>query len=94
MKVHYGVDIVNDSPVLRPTAAQLPGDTTAVERLPFRVTIARNDEQLRKAVTVRHAAYARHVPAFAERMKVPERCDLEDGVVVLLAEAKLDGSPL
>jgi hypothetical protein len=94
MKVHYGVDVVNDSPVLRPAAAQMPDETAAVERLPFTVTIARSDEQLRKAVTVRHAAYARHVPAFAERMKVPERCDLEDGVVVLLAESKLDGSPL
>ncbi len=94
MKVHYGVDLVNDSPVLRPAAAQLPGEAPAVERLPFTVSIARSDEQLRKAVTVRHAAYARHVPAFAERMKAPERCDLEGGVVVLLAESKLDGSPL
>lgn len=94
MKVHYGVDVVNDSPVLRPAAMQVPDETAPVERLPFTVTVARNDEQLRKAVTVRHAAYARHVPAFAERMKVPERCDLEDGVVVLLAESKLDGSPL
>ena len=94
MKVHYGVDVVNDSPVLRPAAPQLPDETAAVERLPFTVTVVRSDEQLRKAVTVRHAAYARHVPAFAERMKDPERCDLEDGVVVLLAESKLDGSPL
>jgi hypothetical protein len=94
MKVHYGVDVVNDSPVLRPVAVQVPDETAAVEQLPFTVTIARSDEQLRKAVTMRHAAYARHVPAFAERMKVPERCDLEDGVVVLLAESKLDGSPL
>lgn len=94
MKVQYGVDVVNDSPVLRQAIGQPRSETSPVERLPFTVSIARSDEQLRKAVTIRHAAYARHVPAFAELMKAPERCDLEDGVVVLLAESKLDGSPL
>jgi hypothetical protein len=94
MKVHYGVDVVNDSPVLRPAVAQLPGEPAAVERLPFTVSVARSDEQLRKAVTMRHAAYARHVPALAELLKVPEACDHDEGSVVLLAESKLDGSPL
>ena len=94
MKVHYGVDVVNDSPVLRPAAAQLLGEAPAVERLPFTVSIARSDEQLRKAVTMRHAAYARHVPEFAERLKAPEPCDYDEDSVVLLAESKLDGSPL
>ncbi|HUJ87799.1 MAG TPA: hypothetical protein VLX30_13200 [Burkholderiales bacterium] len=94
MKVHYGVDVVNDSPVLRPAVAHLPGEMPAVERLPFTVSVARSDEQLRKAVSMRHAAYARHVPALAEKLKAPEPCDHEEGSVVLLAESKLDGSPL
>ena len=93
MKVHYGVDVVNDSPVLRNGAAGLGRDTT-VERLPFTVSVARSDEQLEKAVTMRHSAYARHVPALAERLKAPEPCDYDEGSVVLLAESKLDGSPL
>ncbi len=94
MKVHYGVDVVNDSPVSRSVGAGRVNESVAFERLPFTVSIARDDEQLSKAVTIRHAAYARHVPEFAERMRVPEPCDRDDGVVVLLAESKLDGSPL
>jgi hypothetical protein len=64
------------------------------ERLPFTVKIVQNDEDLMKAVRIRHAAYARHVPDFAQSLLVPERADAEKGVAVLLAEAKLDGSPL
>ena len=94
MKVHYGVDVVNDSPVLRPAIADPRAETTAVERLPFTVSVARSDEQLRKAVTIRHAAYARHVPALAELLKAPEPFDHDEDSVVLLAESKLDGSPL
>jgi hypothetical protein len=94
MKVHYGVDVVNDSPVLRRAVAQLSGEAATVERLPFTVSVARSDEQLRKAVTMRHAAYARHVPELAELLKAPEPLDYEDGCVVLVAESKLDGSPL
>lgn len=93
MKVHYGVDVVNDSPVLQQPVMGMQRETT-IERLPFTVSIARSDEQLHKAVTMRHSAYARHVPALAERMKAPEPCDYEEGSVVLLAESKLDGSPL
>jgi len=93
MKVHYGVDVVNDSPVLRHAGVGLPSEA-AVERLPFTVSIARSDEQLGKAVTMRHAAYARHVPALAELLRAPEPCDHDQGSVVLLAESKLDGSPL
>jgi len=64
------------------------------EQLPFTVRLVRNDEDLLKAVQIRHSAYARHMPAVAETLKSPERIDTEDGVVVLLAESKLDGSPL
>jgi hypothetical protein len=45
-------------------------------------------------VSIRHSAYARHLPEFAQSLKAPETADAEDGVVVLLAESKLDGSAL
>lgn len=64
------------------------------ERLPFTVRLAHDEESLRKAVHIRHSAYARHLPEFAESLKSPEAADFEDGVAVLLAESKLDGSPL
>lgn len=72
-----------------PTAPTLPE-----ERLPFTVRLVRNEADLKKAVQIRHAAYARHLPIFAETLKIAETDDAEDGVVVLLAESKLDGSPL
>ena len=64
------------------------------ELLPFTVRLVRDEEDLNKAVQIRHSAYARHMPAVAETLKVPEVVDMEDGVVVLLAESKLDGLPL
>lgn len=65
-----------------------------IERLPFTIKRVRSDEDMWKAVRVRHAAYARHVPAFARTLSAPEESDYADGAVVLLAESKLDGSPL
>lgn len=64
------------------------------ERLPFTVRVVRGESDLRKAVAIRHAAYARHVPDLAEHLREPESLDREDGVAVLLAESKLDGTPL
>lgn len=64
------------------------------ELLPFTVRLVRNEQDLNKAVEIRHAAYARHLPTFAETLKLAETDDVESGVVVLLAESKLDGSPL
>lgn len=64
------------------------------ERLPFSVRVVRDDADLAKAVGIRHAAYARHVPDFADKLREPEAADFEAGVVVLLAESKLDGSAL
>lgn len=66
----------------------------AEERLPFTIRIATNEWQLRKAVSIRHRAYGRHVPALAELLRLPEAKDSEAGCAVLLAESKLDGEPL
>ena len=64
------------------------------ERLAFSVRVVRNDKDLSKAVGIRHAAYARHMPEFAEKLRHAESLDAEPGVAVLLAESKLDGSAL
>lgn len=64
------------------------------ERLPFRVRLATSDEQMQKAANIRYAAYARHVPEFAESLRKPEPQDFSPGTLVLLAESKFDGTPL
>jgi|GEM_PF-186921 len=65
-----------------------------IERLPFTVRLATSEEEIAKAVTIRHLAYARHVPALAQLLTRAESYDFEKGTVVLLAESKLDGSPI
>lgn len=64
------------------------------ELLPFTVRIASSSHELDKAVDIRHSAYARHLPDFANTLTQPEAADAQSGVVVLLAESKLDGSAL
>ena len=64
------------------------------ERLPFTVSVANNDEKMQKAIDIRQAAYARHMPVLAEKLKKPEPHDYAEGSVILVAESKLDGSPL
>ena len=64
------------------------------ELLPFVIRPAVAEEDLRKAADIRHRAYARHVPEFAASLLEPEPEDYGDGSLVLLAEAKLDGSPV
>jgi hypothetical protein len=64
------------------------------ERLPFTVRRVECEDSLKKAIAIRHAAYARHVPEFARSLALPEACDHEDDTVVLLAESKLDGTPI
>lgn len=66
----------------------------AEEALPFTVRLVASEEDLYKAVRIRHATYARLVPALAEKLKYPEAADTETGVVVLLAESKQNGAPL
>jgi hypothetical protein len=70
------------------------GAQQAVERLPFTIRRVDTEGDLLKAVGVRHAAYARHIPEFARSLALPEEADYESGTVVLLAESKLDGTPL
>lgn len=65
-----------------------------IERLPFTISIAQSAIELQRAVDVRHGAYARHVPGFAETLQEPEASDFEDGAIVLLASSKVDGSAL
>ena len=65
-----------------------------VERLPFSVRVVSSNEALKKAVAIRQAAYARHMPEFAAKLSSPEPNDHEQGSLVLLAESRMDGSPL
>ena len=55
------------------------------ELLPFTLRVVRSQESLEKAVHIRHAAYARHLPEFAQTLKEPEAADFAPGVVLLLA---------
>jgi len=64
------------------------------ETMPFTVKIVRTQAELAKAIRIRHAAYARHVPELASLLREAEACDYDEGSVVLLAESKLDGAPL
>lgn len=73
---------------------QVADQRGAIERLPFIIKRVETAADMRKAVQVRHAAYARHIPAFAASLVDPEACDYDDDSIVLLAESKLDGSPL
>jgi hypothetical protein len=66
----------------------------AVERLPFTVRRVESEHDLRKAVQVRHTAYLRHIPEFAQTLIDPEENDYEEDSLVLLAESRLDGSPI
>jgi hypothetical protein len=74
--------------------AQSAEQSLTVERLPFTIRAVRSESDLLKAVRIRHSAYMRHVPGLAESLSEPEAMDHENGVVVLLAESRLDGSPL
>ncbi|MEO8543049.1 MAG: hypothetical protein ABJA49_01510 [Betaproteobacteria bacterium] len=68
--------------------------TMMQERLPFTVRVVSNEAELAKAVSIRAEAYGRHMPEFGAKLRIAEDTDTEPGVIVLLAEAKLDGSPL
>ena len=73
-------------------AATSPRPEMTTERLPFTIRRVQSEDSLKKAVALRHAAYARHVPEFARSLALPEACDYDEDTVVLLAESKLDGT--
>lgn len=77
---------------MNPAARESPG--ASIERLPFTIRRVQSDDELRKAVDIRHAAYSRHLPEFARNLALPEDSDFAEGAIVLLAESKLDGSPV
>jgi hypothetical protein len=64
------------------------------ERLAFEVRRAETQDDLFKAVGIRYEAYSRHLPELGRRLTAPEPADTEPGYTVLLAENRLDRSPL
>jgi hypothetical protein len=96
MRVDSGIPVVGGSFVAGTSAGahNTAGPSWPRELMPFTIRIARSEGEIEKAVRVRHAAYSRHVPTFAERLKSAEEYDYDQGSIVLLAESKLDGSPL
>lgn len=63
-------------------------------RLPFRVRIVRNEEQLSKAVHIRAEAYERHWPNLYLQLQSPEEQDRNPNSLIFLAERKQDGEPV
>lgn len=70
------------------------GQQQTRENLPFTVRVVNTEQALDKAVSIRHQAYGRHVPELARTLSVPETHDAQAGTTVLLAESKLDGTPV
>lgn len=60
------------------------------QRWPFVVRPARDDHDLNRVAVFRAAAYGRHVPAFASRLRSIEAADRARASVVILAEDKND----
>ena len=75
-------------------SAQAQDETANTERLPFTIKVVQGESDLSKAIRIRHAAYARHLPELGAALKTPEEMDYDRDVAVLLAESKLDGTPL
>src|SRR5690606_7913509 len=98
---HYPVESVtrgalDGRPAATGAAPTAVNDETALhqERLPFTVKVAGDRESLSAAISLRQAAYGRHVPELARNLNAPEPHDLAAGAVVLLAESKFDRQPL
>lgn len=81
-------------PPARDRAPGTVGGWRLGESLPFRLVVARSPEQIDQAVDVRRAAYAIHMPEFAEYFRSPEPEDYEPGSLVLLALSKVAGEPI
>ena len=66
----------------------------STQSLPFRVRLARDEQDLRRAVAVRMQAYGRRVPGMDDVLSAPEPDDFRSDAVLLLAESKEDGQVL
>jgi hypothetical protein len=66
----------------------------STERLAFEVRPVATQDDLFKAVAIRFEAYSRHLPELGRRLTAPEPADTEPGYTVLLAENRLDRTPL
>lgn len=75
------------------TATEAPS-ALREESLPFTVSLVQDEDELEKALWIRQSAYDRHVPELAKTLGQPEQYDYEPGMVVLLAQSKLDEEPL
>ncbi len=70
-----------------------PSEPLKVEYWPFTLRIARNGNDLKKVIEIRHSAYARHLPGhLSSALQKPEALDQSPAVALLLAESNLDGS--
>ena len=94
MKLIEHITVTNSAFAAGTTGQTLPEARMTEERLPFTVRVVRSEEALYKAVAIRQSAYARHVPALAETLRMPEPNDYDQSSMILLAESKLDGSPV
>lgn len=65
-----------------------------IEYLPFTIRIVTTGEDLVRAAALRGTAYGRHVPDLGAQLARPDPCDLDGSAVVMLAESKLDGTPV
>ncbi len=65
-----------------------------VENLPFRVIRVSDQNDLNKVTQLRHEAYARHLPQFAQSLALPEPADYDSDNLILLAVSKDDDAPL
>jgi len=86
----------NDSSLLHSNfwIGQTSTSRLQTEPLPFTIRIARNEDQLAKAVLIRSAAYGRHWPNLTDYLKTPEAQDKDPSSLVLLAESKVNGEAL
>lgn len=90
-----GSEVSTRSMIVPPTYQQPEEELSAqdsAEYLPFTVRRVMDQADMGRAIDLRHLAYARHMPGFAEALKVPEQDDLTQDALVLIAESKLDGS--
>lgn len=70
------------------------GTSKSTELLPFRITLARTEAQLRRAVSVRASAFGRKSLELATALGEPEPADRSADSVVIIAEDKVTGDPI